>query len=199
MVIGVRETKRLETERRLSQAAFELARQRGVDGFTIEDVVAEAGYSRRTFANHFSCKEEAIAASVLLHQSDAQRILDAIEASATAVEALRAVMVQQFTADMLEQLRAVYQLASDYPSVRPHLLAALEKLRLRGLRSLREWANDRYPPLYLPLLFGAVYGAASAVLEGEVDVLLADQELRSEAMAYQDFVDRIFAYIESGF
>ena len=41
-MLGVRETRRLETERRLSQAAFDLAVERGVDGFTIDDVVAAA-------------------------------------------------------------------------------------------------------------------------------------------------------------
>ena len=60
--IGLRETKPLETSHSAAQAAYELAMERGVDDFTIEDIVDRAGYSRRTFANHYSCKEEAIAA-----------------------------------------------------------------------------------------------------------------------------------------
>ena len=39
-----------------------LAVERGMDGFIVDDVVQQAGYSRRTFANYFSCKEEAVAA-----------------------------------------------------------------------------------------------------------------------------------------
>jgi len=198
-MLGVRETKRLETERRLSRAAFDLAVERGVDGFTIDDVVAVAGYSRRTFANHFSCKEEAIASSVLQYDTDAQRVLDALDPSTPVVEALHAVMAQQFTADMLEKLRAVYRLSSDYPSVRPYVLSTLEELRRRALRALDMWTDDQRPALYLPLLFGAVYGAASAVLEGQVDVSLSSGEDRSDAMAYGDFVDMVFAYVKTGF
>lgn len=198
-MLGVRETKRLETERRLSRAAFDLAVERGVDGFTIDDVVAAAGYSRRTFANHFSCKEEAIASSVLQYDTDAQRVLDALDPSTPVVEALHAVMAQQFTADMLEKLRAVYRLSSDYPAVRPYVLSTLEELRRRALHALDMWTDDQRPALYLPLLFGAVYGAASAVLEGQVDVSLSSGEDRSDAMAYGDFVDMVFAYVKTGF
>lgn len=198
-MLGVREMKRLETERRLSQASFDLAVERGVDGFTIDDVVAIAGYSRRTFANHFSCKEEAIAASVLQYDTDAQRVLDALDPSTPVVEALHAVMAQQLTADMLEKLRAVYRVSSDYPSVKPYVLATLEELRRRALDALAMWTDDQRPALYLPLLFGAVYGAASAVLEGQVDVSLSSSEGRSNAMAYEDFVDLVFAYVKTGF
>src|SRR5690554_2463187 len=66
MEIGLRDQKKLATRKALAEAAFELAVERGADGFVVEDIVTKAGYSRRTFANYFSCKEEAIADSLSL-------------------------------------------------------------------------------------------------------------------------------------
>lgn len=62
VAIGLREKKNLAVAHGLAQATFDLAVERGVDGFTIDDVAGRAGYARRTFANHYSCKEEAITA-----------------------------------------------------------------------------------------------------------------------------------------
>jgi AcrR family transcriptional regulator len=57
---GLRERKKLECRRSLVRAARELASSRGVGGFTIDDVVAAANVSPRTFFNYFTTKEEAI-------------------------------------------------------------------------------------------------------------------------------------------
>jgi AcrR family transcriptional regulator len=198
--MGVREAQRRNTERRLAETAFSLALEKGVDGFTIDDIVTSAGYCRRTFANHFSCKEEAIASVVLQYDRDANQVLDGLDDTTPLVDALHAVMMQQFTADMLDKLRAVYSLSRRYPSVKPYVLGTLEEMRHRALRSLRAWdgGDDRHPALYLPLLFGAVYGAASAVLEGQVDVVLKPSHDHS-AMAYEEFVDLVFHYVRTGF
>lgn len=196
--MSVREAKRLDTERRLAEAAFALALEQGVDGFTIDDLVASAGYSRRTFANHFSCKEEAIASVVLHYDRDANVVLEGLDDATSLVDALHAVMRQQFTADMLDRLRAVYRLSLRYPSVKPYVLGTLEEMRHRALRALGAWVGDRRPALYLPLLFGAVYGAASAVLEGQVEVLLQPSGDHT-AMAYEEFVDLVFHYVRHGF
>lgn len=196
--MSVREAKRLDTERRLAEAAFALALEQGVDGFTIDDLVASAGYSRRTFANHFSCKEEAIASVVLHYDRDANVVLEGLDDATSLVDALHAVMRQQFTADMLDRLRAVYRLSLRYPSVKPYVLGTLEEMRHRALRALGAWVGDRHPALYLPLLFGAVYGAASAVLEGQVEVLLQPSGDHT-AMAYEEFVDLVFHYVRHGF
>ena len=60
----LRDKKKQATRQALAEAAFNLALESGVDGFVVEDIVTKAGYSRRTFANYFTCKEEAIAAPV---------------------------------------------------------------------------------------------------------------------------------------
>lgn len=58
---GLRERKKLDTRRALSDAALELALERGFDGVTREAIADLAGVSLRTFNNYFSGKYEALA------------------------------------------------------------------------------------------------------------------------------------------
>ncbi|MFF1946301.1 TetR family transcriptional regulator [Rhodococcus qingshengii] len=51
--------RKLETARGLTRVARQLTTERGFSGFTIEEVCAEVGVSRRTFFNYFTSKEKA--------------------------------------------------------------------------------------------------------------------------------------------
>jgi AcrR family transcriptional regulator len=58
---GLRERKKANTRRALSDAALDLAFQRGLDNVTREDIANLAGVSLRTFNNYFNGKYEALA------------------------------------------------------------------------------------------------------------------------------------------
>ncbi|MGW0181816.1 TetR/AcrR family transcriptional regulator [Nocardia sp. NPDC003345] len=58
--LGLRERKKLDTRRALSDAALELVFERGLDNVTREDIAAHAGVSPRTFTNYFAGKYEAL-------------------------------------------------------------------------------------------------------------------------------------------
>ena len=58
----LRERKKDATRRALAERALHLALARGYHGFTIADLVADVGVSRRTFSNYFADKAECIAA-----------------------------------------------------------------------------------------------------------------------------------------
>ncbi len=58
---GLRERKKLDTRRALSDAALELAFDRGLDNVTRDEIAARAGVSLRTFNNYFTNKYEAVA------------------------------------------------------------------------------------------------------------------------------------------
>jgi AcrR family transcriptional regulator len=58
---GLRERKKADTRRALSDAAMELAFEVGLDNVTREDIANRAGVSLRTFTNYFAGKYEAIA------------------------------------------------------------------------------------------------------------------------------------------
>lgn len=70
----LRDAKRAATSAGLALAALRLAEERGLDGFTIDDIAAGANYSRRTFANHFAGKEDAVVAAAFLGFDDLDRL-----------------------------------------------------------------------------------------------------------------------------
>jgi AcrR family transcriptional regulator len=61
--LGLREQKRLETNRRIEDAATRLVDESSFDEVTIEQICEAAGISRRTFFNYFSAKESAVIGS----------------------------------------------------------------------------------------------------------------------------------------
>ncbi|GLY63413.1 TetR family transcriptional regulator [Amycolatopsis taiwanensis] len=60
--MGLRERKKAETRSALSWAAVRLTVERGFENVKVEDIVAAAGVSPRTFNNYFASKAEAIVA-----------------------------------------------------------------------------------------------------------------------------------------
>lgn len=58
---GLRERKKSDTRRALSDAALQLAFERGLDNVTRDDIASVAGVSLRTFNNYFTGKYEALA------------------------------------------------------------------------------------------------------------------------------------------
>ena len=57
---SLREAKRQETSRRIMRAAGRLTLERGLDGWTMDDLAAEAQTSRRTLFNYFPDKVDAV-------------------------------------------------------------------------------------------------------------------------------------------
>lgn len=55
---GVRERKRRETLRRITDAGVRLFIEKGFDGTTVDEVAAAAGISRRTFFHYFESKDD---------------------------------------------------------------------------------------------------------------------------------------------
>lgn len=58
---GLRERKKADTRRALSDAALKLAFEHGLDAVTRDEIAAMAGVSLRTFNNYFAGKYEALA------------------------------------------------------------------------------------------------------------------------------------------
>jgi AcrR family transcriptional regulator len=71
---GLREQKRIATQRALQVALLRLSLDRGFDNVTVEEVAQAAGVSPRTFFNYFASKEEAVAAPHGPHELTAEEI-----------------------------------------------------------------------------------------------------------------------------
>ncbi len=57
---GLRERRRIQTRRELSEAALDLFEANGVHGTTVDDIARRAGTSPRTFFRYFPTKEAAV-------------------------------------------------------------------------------------------------------------------------------------------
>ncbi|MDN5790618.1 MAG: TetR/AcrR family transcriptional regulator, partial [Micrococcales bacterium] len=166
---SLRDAKRAATARALAQAAFDLARERGVDGFTIDEVASRAGYSRRTFANHYSGKEEAIVAIASQQVHDAMSGIP--HGDGPVLDWLEEVARTQLSGRLLDLLRQLRAMAQGHPSLRPHLLAVHHEIRETARQAILARVGDGHGRIHAQLLVGAAYGALTCMLEGLVPVL----------------------------
>lgn len=174
-----------------------------MDGFIVDDIVHKAGYSRRTFANYFSCKEEAVAAyfiSSAAHEHDNQ-LFDILPQDATPLEAMYNLLKLQFTSEFLHKLRQFVSLANQYPSLEPYILSVFRRLQIAAEEVLELFSRGRYDDGYTHLLAGAVYGAFVPILDGRLNVMLPGetQDEPSSAMPFDQYLNSMFAYLRNGF
>ncbi|WP_172196108.1 TetR/AcrR family transcriptional regulator [Saccharibacillus qingshengii] len=199
---SLRDMKKEETWHVLARTCYELAVAKGLDGFTIEDAVQRARYSRRTFANHFSCKEEAVAMAVLSLSSGRSDVLREVEVpdGMAPLEALEQWSRMQFTAELLRNLRQLLRMARDYPTLEPYVLIVLQRLQKAAQEELDRNYAGHYPPGYTHILAGAVFGAVLSILEGE-NVRIPGEEQAGEPgeATFEEFLQTTFNYLKNGF
>jgi AcrR family transcriptional regulator len=200
---SLRDFKKEATAHALADKAFELALERGLDGFVIEDVVQGAGYSRRTFANHFSCKEEAVAMAALSFNAidEAEDLLSDMPEHTALLDVLHQLMKTQLTAGLLWKLRELVLLSTQHPTLEPYIPSVFRRLQTAAMETLGDLSFGRYPEGYTPLLIGAVYGAILPVLDGSLKVLLPGQLITEMpgATTFDQYLDTAFGYLRSGF
>lgn len=201
--LNLRDKKKEATSYALAVAAFELALEHGMDGFIVDDVVQKAGYSRRTFANYFSCKEEAVAAYFIgsANKEDDKALLAGLPANATPLDALYNLLQLQFTSEFLHKLRQFVSLANQYPSLEPYILSVFRRLQIAAQEVLEQFSHGRYSDGYTHLLAGAVYGAFVPIVDGRLNVMLPGEQQSegSDAMPFDQYLNSMFAYLRNGF
>ncbi|WP_068775049.1 TetR/AcrR family transcriptional regulator [Paenibacillus sp. FJAT-26967] len=199
----LRDKKKEATAYALAEAAFKLALEQGMDGFIVEDVVRQAGFSRRTFANYFSCKEEAVAAYFMgsVSNEDETLLFADLPPDTTPLDALYSLLKMQFTSEFLYKLRQFVSLANQYPSLEPYILSVFRRLQIAAQEVLEKFSHGRYSEGYTHLLAGAVYGAFVPILDGRLNVLLPGEasDERSGAMSFDQYLNSMFAYLHNGF
>ncbi len=202
---SLRDLKKEATAHALADAAFELAVERGLDGFVVDDVVQRAGYSRRTFANYFSCKEEAVATAVIPYstnqQHEAERLLDSLPENTPLLDALYQLMKLQFLESLLLKMREVVSLSNTHPTLEPYILSVFRGLQISAMETLNGLSHGRYPNGYTHLLVGAVYGAMLPVIDGTLNVLLPGDAVNPEqdATTFEEYLETTFRYLRNGF
>jgi AcrR family transcriptional regulator len=141
---GLREIKKEATAHALAESAFELASERGMDGFDIADVVQRAGYARRTFANHFSCKEEAVASVLFAGADSVAAFIADLPDGTSLLDALHELMRSQLSAEMFQKVRTLISLRQQHPTLEPYVLAAVRHMRQATPEAWCEFTKGRY-------------------------------------------------------
>ena len=124
-VLGLRERKKLGTRWALSDAALELAVERGLDNVTREDIATRAGVSLRTFNNYFAGKYEAVA----FRQIDRMRQSLAVFRERPADEPLWSAITEAFLAPLEAEG------AADARPTSAELVALRDLLAARDMRA----------------------------------------------------------------
>ena len=134
--------RKLETWRQVRETALRLISERGFDAVSVDDIVAGAGISRRTFFNYFADKE-----SVLFDPDPDDPVLwSMLTAARPAGEPLRIALRELIlgytgaTAErMVRQRRAL--------RASPELAGCSREVADRFWDAVREWAATRDPDL----------------------------------------------------
>ncbi|MFP8783246.1 TetR/AcrR family transcriptional regulator [Planococcus plakortidis] len=198
---NLRDQKKIATRQALAEAAFNLAWERGVDGFVVEDIVRTAGYSRRTFANYFSCKEEAIANALTMDDYSQREGQFAFSTeNYTPLDTIELYIRGSFTINKLRRLNQLVSLSRDYPALKLYVTGALMEVQDFAKRGISEAFGSDYPEEYYHILIGAVFGAILPVLDESIAVKLPEDGEQGETdNEFNRYIDTVFAHLRKGF
>lgn len=159
-----RELNKAATREAIASAALNFLRNQDMTSFTVDDVAAAAGVSRRTFFNYFSSVEAAVT-------SYTQRYLDTVitefmarPADESILEAAQAALSAVGNTADLAILAEIASLTQD-----PHLsrfqLQAWDECTMKIVEVARERLPADTSELYILALVGAIMGSCRAAVE----------------------------------
>jgi AcrR family transcriptional regulator len=173
--LGLRERKKLDTRKALSDAAAQLAFERGFENVTRDDIAAAAGVSLRTFSNYFTGKYDALAyrqiertrrsLAVLRQRPSREPLWTAV--SAALLEPLEAEGAEDFlpTAAQQAELRKVLLASEIRMAVSKEVFA--EWVDEIAQRSGTDPARDMYPRLVVGVIRAVVEAAMDAYVQAD--------------------------------
>ncbi|WP_018296933.1 TetR/AcrR family transcriptional regulator [Corynebacterium lubricantis] len=186
---SLRDQKRKQTSHELSRTAFEFTKERGLDGFTIDDVVNEVGVSRRTFANYFSCKEEAVAALALEQLEDGIETLPEMPEDTPLLDWVRTLALHQLSGGMFDLLIELRDLAHKDPALKPFVENVHAEIRRTAQSVVSAQAKNSAAKFAAPIIVGAAYGALNSFI---------DAGSAQSGTSLDEFVETVFSKLKAG-
>lgn len=167
---GLRERKRVETRRRIADAAVRLSSERGIPSTTVDEIADAAGVGRATFFRYFESKELAIATglsevavfvliSVLSDLPPELGPLDAVRASHAAIG-------RQYDPDFDELLEQA-QLSTSSPAMQAWTLRLYVEWEAAIADAIAPRFDDLVPNDPRPRMIGAMNMAAIRLARDE--------------------------------
>jgi AcrR family transcriptional regulator len=187
---GIREAKKYETRRALGFAAFELASERGLHSFLVEDVTDRVGVSRRTFFNYFNRKEEAVVEVAGFVFDDGIKELRDRPADEPLFDSLRVVARLVVGPDNFTTINRLSTMASDYPELVPYELAVRERMIDGAHAALADRVSAQRGAFFPLALVHSVFAVIQAAINHAGEHPEAD---------LNDLIDEAFGYLRAGF
>ncbi len=159
------------TARAISRCAQRLAEERGLDGFTMEDLAAEVGVSRRTLFNHVPGKIDAVLGGRPPTQPEALVIFRQGGPTGELIPDIReagAGVIRVKSGDPEEIARLRRLLRSD-PRLFQAMLERLEEITDRLVEVILEREGEGFDPLRARILARATLGIFEMALTEFVD------------------------------
>ena len=182
--------------RLLAETAFKLACERGLAGFSLNELAEEADVSRRTVSNYFDSKEQAVA-FVTLREALGNL---SVESDVPLPDQIDNLLRTQFSEYVITTHRRLVELAAESPSLQPYLHDVEQRGVAEATQFLRARLGPDYPPMYAYLVVGAAYGAMSALLDGRL--VLRDAGSITDPfneVSLEGFISTIASYLRHGF
>ncbi len=188
---GLRERKRQETRERLTRAAMALFLERGFEATTLDDIVAAANISRRTFFHYFASKEDVVFA---WHEESNAALLAALAARPAGESMLMA--AENAIVEMARQLNpreavALARLKRENPALQARDQFKYERLERALAEALLKRAGNKSERMQARLV--AMIATGAMRVGGE---LWAAEGAREKP---ESLVRRIFAAIRAVF
>lgn len=161
----LRERRKLETTKLIHETALAMARDRGVDGVTIEEICEAVGISQRTFFNYFPFKEAVFVVPFPLLPPDAiERFLASkSDLVADLIDLLVAQAEQMTHGRWLATLMS--EIAETHPRLMPLQMAEFQKFEAELSRLIAQRLGVGNDDLRSRALAGAFIGANRPVVD----------------------------------
>lgn len=198
MAMGLRERKRRLIAHELAQTAYDLTVERGLSGFTIDELTDRAGYARRTFTNYYSCKEEAVAALAVEELNAGVVSLPDFPDDTPLIEWLRSLAKHQLSNGLMDVLVKLEALSKQNPGLEPYLSRVYKEIRLTAWQIVHERFPGDITPQQINILVGAAYGALTMMLN-QISQPSPESATTLDRDAAANFLDAVFDQLKTGF
>jgi AcrR family transcriptional regulator len=164
-----RELNKAATRQAITQAALGLLRTNGPGKFTVEEIAAAAGISRRTFFNYFSSTEAVIASVTHGFLDQALQQFRLRPADEPILESARAALVGLADPMTVAPLAELYSLSQSNPQVNRSELEAWDHCTAEIIDAARvrfaQGGDVETDELYLRALAGSIISCGKAAMD----------------------------------
>ncbi|MBN8932833.1 MAG: TetR family transcriptional regulator [Rhizobium pusense] len=191
---GLRERKKRETKKRLTEKGIALFLEKGFDDTTLDEIAAAAGISRRTFFYYFTSKDEIL---LSLQSGIGEMLADAVRkapVTSTPIDAVREAALQVCNAIPTHDMVEMDRLMRTSPSVQARKQASYVQQEGEIYEALRErWPE---PERSMALRVVAMLSVGAMRIAG--DIFNREQGKRSMVDVLREAFDNVAREVRSG-